>query len=770
MTKVEIPLKVDDCVACANAIEKVLVELPGVKKAVVNPVTEKVSLEFDSQKVGKKNFVKAIREAGYDVYEEEELEEDHEKILRQKEMSLLRKKLIAGILFSIPVAIASYPEVFTFVTLIPRQLLFVIMMILTVPVQFWVGGQFYKGLWAGLKRRNANMDSLIAIGTSAAFFYSALATFFPFLFEKGGLPVQTYFEASAIINTLIILGKFLEAKAKGEASEAIKKLMGLAPKTARLKRDGKEVDIPIKEVGIGDLIIVRPGEKIPVDGQIVEGSSSIDQSVITGESVPVDKKVGDLVIGATINKSGSFVFRAQKVGRDTILAQIIKLVQEAQGSKAPIQRLADTVSGYFVPVVIVLAILTFMIWYVFGPFPAFTFAFVNFIAVLIIACPCALGLATPTAILVGTGLGAEHGILIKDASSLETAHKVKTVVFDKTGTLTKGEPEVTDIVISDQGPVTSKKELLRVAASAEKRSEHPLGKAVVKKAQEEKLQLSDPKNFRALEGLGIEAEIDGKKVIKGNLKLMNERKIIVDRKIHQAIEKLASEGKTPMLVAIKETRDQRPETRNRKEKFWSLKAGDWQLAGIIAVADTLKENSKEAVENLHQMGIEVAMITGDNKKTAQAIAREVKIDRVLAEVLPEEKEREIEKLKNEGKIVSAVGDGINDAPMLAASDIGIAMGTGTDVAMESAGMTLMSGDLMGVVRAIKLSKATMRTIKLNLFWAYIYNTLGIPIAMGILYPFAGILLSPIIASAAMAFSSFSVVGNSLLLKRFRFSQ
>lgn len=510
-----------------------------------------------------------------------------------------------------------------------------------------------------------------------------------------------------------------------------------------------EVKLPIDKIKVGDLIIVRPGEKIPVDGVIVEGNSSIDESMVTGESMPVEKKVGDKVIGATINKSGSFTFRAEKVGRDTVLSQIVNLVKAAQGSKAPIQRLADIVTGYFVPVVMVLAVLTFMVWYVLGPEPAFTFAFLNFIAVLIIACPCALGLATPTAIMVGTGIGAEHGILIKDATNLELAHKVTTVVFDKTGTLTRGEPEVTDVI-----PVsnTSEVELLQIAASAESRSEHPLGQAVVKKAREEGLELVKPEEFKAIEGQGIEAKLrmaNGLwRIVKGNRLLMQNNGVKISEEVEKEMLRLENEGKTAMLVAI------------------AIGHTPYAISGIIAVADTLKETTVKAVEELKKMGITPIMITGDNERTAKAIAQKVGIEEVLAEVQPVDKARKIQELKGQGKVVAMVGDGINDAPALAASDIGIAMGTGTDVAMESAGITLMSGDLQGVVRAIKLSKATMRTIKTNLFWAYIYNTLGIPLAAGILYPLFGLLLSPMIASAAMAFSSVSVVFNSLLLKRF----
>lgn len=837
MEKFELPIKGMHCVSCALRIEGALSRVPGVKSARVNFATESALVEIDSDKVKREDLVMAVRNAGYEVIEKKtppdvvspdidggETEDggDWEEKERKKEVDSLRNKLWVGIALSLPVAVLSYPQWLAYVAEIPQFTRFLIMFLFTAPVQFWVGGQFYQGFWRGLKHRAANMDSLIAIGTSAAFFYSVLATFNPQLFEKGGIPVDTYFEAAAVINTLIILGRYLEAKAKAGTSAAIKKLIGLAPKTARVLRNKKEIDIPIREVKVGDLVIVRPGEKIPVDGIISEGASSIDESMVTGESVPVDKKKGDRVVGATINKSGSFIFQAEKVGKDTVLSQIINLVKAAQGSKAPIQRLADIVTGYFVPVVMVLAVLTFMAWFVLGPEPAFTFAFLNFIAVLIIACPCALGLATPTAIMVGTGIGAEHGVLIKDATNLELAHKITTVVFDKTGTLTKGEPEVTDIIPVAAGPVTgedpevtrlwgalrsgvgsdkfsnasvlrpptatsdtvafgdSRENLLRdtpprapleedrllllkLAASAESRSEHPLGQAVVKKAKEEGLELVKPEDFKAIEGQGIRAEFQMSNVkyqiLKGNRLLMKNNGVKITDEMEKEMLKLENEGKTAMLVAL------------------AISHKPYTISGIIAVADTLKETTVKALAELKKMGITPIMITGDNQRTARSIAQKVGIEEVLAEVQPVDKARKIQELKVETqsrlgeprrkKVVAMVGDGINDAPALAASDIGIAMGTGTDVAMESAGITLMSGDLQGVVRAIKLSRATMRTIKMNLFWAYIYNALGIPLAAGILYPFLGLLLSPIIASAAMAFSSVSVVSNSLLLKRFK---
>ena len=570
------------------------------------------------------------------------------------------------------------------------------------------------------------MDTLIAVGTSAAFGYSLAATFLPSFFPEG--LAEVYFDTAVIIIALILLGRWLEARAKGQTSEAIKKLMGLQAKTAQILRDGQEVDIPVEDVRVGDIVLVRPGEKIPVDGVVVEGRSSVDQSMITGESLPVAKAEGDEVIGATLNKVGAFKFRATKVGKDTALAQIIKLVEDAQGSKAPIQRLADQISGVFVPGVIAIALGTFTVWYLFGPEPAFTHALVSFVAVLIIACPCALGLATPTAIMVGTGKGAENGVLIKGGESLETAHKLQVIILDKTGTLTEGEPVVTDILVNGR---LTEAELLHLAASAERGSEHPLGEAIVEGAKERALSLAEPTDFRAIAGHGIRAVIEGKDVLLGNLKLMQDEGVSLDGLREEAV-RLSDEGKTAMYMAL-----------------------DGEAAGIIAVAE------------LRGLGLEVYMLTGDNLRTAQAIGRELGLDQVLAEVLPQDKTAKVRELQEQGKVVAMVGDGINDAPALAQADVGIAIGTGTDVAMEAADITLMSGDLRGVVSAIALSKATMRTIKRNLFWAYAYNTAGIPVAAGVLYPFFGILLNPAIAAGAMAFSSVLVVTNSLRLKGFR---
>jgi Cu+-exporting ATPase len=627
--------------------------------------------------------------------------------------------------------------------------------VLATPVQFWAGWQFYKGFWGGLKHKTANMNTLIAVGTSVAYIYSVIAILFPEFIASGGRMAHVYFETSVLIIALILLGRFLEARAKGQTSEAIKKLMGLRAKTARVIRNEEEVDIPVEEVQVGDIVVVRPGEKIPVDGKITEGYSSVDESMITGESIPVEKNKGDKVIGATINKTGSFRFEATKVGKETALAQIIKLVEEAQGSKAPIQKLADIISAYFVPAVIGIAALTFILWFFIGPPPALTFALLNAVAVLIIACPCALGLATPTAIMVGTGKGAENGVLIRSAEALETAHKIKAIILDKTGTLTQGQPAVTDVVTVSGFNET---ELLSLAASAEQGSEHPLGEAIVTAAREKKLTLSKTTEFNAIPGHGIESRINGHKVLLGNLKLIKERGFHLNGLESKSV-KLSEEGKTPMFVSI-----------------------DDKVAGIIAVADTLKPSSEETVSQLQRLGLEVIMLTGDNKRTAEAIARQVGIDRVLAEVLPKNKVSEVKRLQDEGKIVAMVGDGINDAPALAQANVGIAIGTGTDIAMEAADVTLISGDLRGLVTAISLSKKTMRTIKQNLFWAFAYNTALIPVAAGILYLIFGQsgtpeglrfffgdygFLNPVLAALAMAASSITVVSNSLRLRGFR---
>jgi Cu+-exporting ATPase len=717
---------------CAGVVKKTLDRLNGVVRSEVDFANERADIEYDSQAVSIHEIKKAIKDAGYEPVEDK----DKEKEAREREIRTLKKKLMVGGLISIVIFLGSFPELFPWMPDMLRNHL--TLLILTTPVQFWVGWIFYKGMWSALRARTADMNTLIAVGTSAAYLYSAAVTLFPGVVIEQGLEAQVYFDTAAIIITLIILGRLLEAIAKGKTSEAIKKLMGLQAKTARVIRKGKELTIPVEDVQVGDIVIVKPGEKIPVDGFVVDGHSSVDESMITGESIPIEKRKGDEVIGATINKYGVLKFRATKVGKDTTLAQIIKLVEEAQGSKAPIQRLADVISSYFVPVVIAIAVLSFLAWYLSGM--SFVFSLSILIAVLIIACPCALGLATPTAIMVGTGKGAENGILIKGGEALETAHKIQTIIFDKTGTLTKGKPEVTDVV-----PVGkySKKDILKFAAIAEKGSEHPLGEAIVNEAKSKKIRIPDAKTFRAIPGHGVKVTYGRKSILLGNRKLMKDNRIKTDN-VESQMRVLEREGKTVMIIAM-----------NKK------------VIGLVAVADTLKEYSREAVQRLQKMGLEVVMITGDNERTAKGIARQVGIERVLAEVLPDEKADEIKKLQKEGKVVAMVGDGINDAPALAQADIGIALGSGTDVAMETGDIVLIKDDLRDVVISIDLSKYTIKKIKQNLFWAFVYNTAGIPVAAGVLYPFTGFLLNPIIAAAAMAFSSVSVVSNSLLMKRYK---
>ncbi len=623
---------------------------------------------------------------------------------------------------------------------------YLILLLLTIPVQFWVGSQFYKGITIVFKYKMADMNTLVALGTLFAFIYSLVVTIFvlfPNLFANIKIEQAVYFDTSAIIITLVLLGRYFEAKAKGKASEAIKKLLKLKPLKATVISNGVEIEKDIDDVKVGDIIIVKPGEKIPVDGEIIEGSSEVDESMVTGESLPVIKNKGDNVIGATVNISGSFKFKATKVGKDTFLSQIIELVEDAQSSKAPIQKLADLIASYFVPIVIGIGFLTFILWLIFGESHSFTFAITRFVSVMVIACPCALGLATPTAIIVGTGKGAENGIFIKNAESLEIAYKLNTIVFDKTGTLTKGELVVTDIIMEDKcDTVKSEEELLFYAASSELRSEHPLGKAVVKKAKELNISLVEPVNFKTISGKGIEAYVNGEKVLKGNYFFMKEMGIDIDNyDYEQKIIEFGAQGKTPVFISIEN-----------------------KICGMIAFADKLKDNAKEVIAELKKLGFEVMMITGDNRKTANYIASEAGIEKVLAEVLPEDKANEIKRLQAQKKVVAMVGDGINDAPSLAQADIGIALGTGTDIALEAGSIALVSGDLNGVLKTINLSRNTVRIIRQNLFWAFFYNILLIPIAAGALYPSFRILINPMYGAAAMAFSSISVVSNSLRLK------
>ncbi len=746
--QIQLPIGGMSCAVCAKRVEKAISELEGVADVNVNFAAEKAFVTYNPQKVRPSAMKEAVLKAGYQPLENKGAgAEDEDRKRREKEINTMKKKFIAAAIFAFPLLYIAMVPMIKFVSLPGAKMLDGLMMnyplfyallefFLTVPV-ICVGYRFYTVGFKSLFQKSPNMDSLIAVGTTAAVAFSLYNTF---QIAKGNFQAvhSLYFESAGVIITLILLGKMLEAVSKGKTGEAIKKLMGLAPKTAFVIQNGAETEIPVEEVEIGDIIIVKPGSKIPVDGVVIEGHTAIDESMLTGESMPVDKKAGDKVYAASLNTTGTVKFRAEKVGSDTALAQIIKLVEQAQGSKAPIAKLADIVAGYFVPAVIAIAVASGIAWFI-GT-GDFKFALTIFISVLVIACPCALGLATPTAIMVGTGKGAENGILIKSGEALETAHKINAIILDKTGTITEGKPSVTDLICASN---FTQEKLLQLVASAEKNSEHPLGQAIVRGAQEKSLALLEAENFNSITGQGIEAQIAGLSVFVGNRKMMEEKNISV-KELEKDADKLAEEGKTPVFVAT-----------------------DGQPAGIVAVADVVKKSSRAAIESLHKMGIEVAMITGDNKKTAEAIARQVGIDRVLAEVLPQDKAFEVKKLQQEGRKVAMVGDGINDAPALAQSDIGIAIGSGTDVAMESADIVLMHSDLTDVPTAILLSKKTIRNIKQNLFWAFGYNTIGIPVAAGVLYLFGGPLLNPMLAAAAMSLSSVSVLTNALRLKRFK---
>ncbi|PKN90736.1 MAG: copper-translocating P-type ATPase [Chloroflexi bacterium HGW-Chloroflexi-6] len=732
------------CASCVQFIETELKATPGVLKALVNVATQEATVDYLPEKTTLANLNTAIENWGYKprpAASDEPVDKQEEAHAR--EYRKLMNKFWFAAAVSILVMITAYYQVVPILrdlSMDSLRLLWGLTGLLTLPVMFWSGIDFFTGAWAAFKHRSANMNTLIALGTGAAWLYSTFAILFPSVFPEG--TSEPFYDVVAVVIALVVLGQALELRAKGQSSAAIKKLLGLQAKTARVIRDGQEIDLPVEEVLVGDVIQVRPGEKVPVDGVIVDGSSAVDESMLTGESLPVSKKQGDEVIGATLNKTGAFKFRATKVGKDTALAQIVKMVQDAQNSKAPIARLVDVISGYFVPVVMILAVWTFVIWFTVGPQPQLVYALVTSVTVLIIACPCALGLATPMSLMVGIGKGAENGILIRSGESLQNARAIQTVVLDKTGTITKGKPELTDLVVADGNPWTDD-EMLRLAASVEKVSEHPLAQAIIDGAQARKLELDDVKDFEAIPGHGVSAQVSGRSLLIGNLKLMNREQIALGS-LEEKSKSLADDGKTPMYVAI-----------------------DGQAAGIIAVADTVKEDSAEAIAILQKMGIEVVMITGDNRRTAEAIARKVGITRVLAEVLPEDKANNIHLLQAEGKKVAMVGDGINDAPALAQADVGLAIGTGTDVAIEASDITLIKGSLKGVVTAIEVSRATMTNIYQNLVGAFFYNVLGVPVAMGILFPFFGLLLSPMIAGAAMAFSSVTVVGNANRLRGFK---
>ena len=744
-----IPIDGMHCSSCVIRVELALRTTPGILSARANLGPNAVDIEYDPETVDFDAIRKAIASAGYRVAEPKidpasETLDPAEAANEQEYRNLMRKFWFAAAI-SVPVMALSYPD------LIPglrewmpmgsgtRRIVWSLLGVLSLPVLVWAGSQFFIGMWDALKHRAANMHTLIAIGISAAYLYSVVAVAWPGLFPNMAL-AEVFWDVTDVVVALVVLGLALEIKAKGRTSQAIKKLIGLQAKIARVIRDGKESDISVEEVVVGDVVVVRPGEKVPVDGEVISGSSAVDESMITGESMPIEKQSGDEVIGGTLNKTGSFRFTATKVGKDTALATIIQMVKDAQGSKAPIQRVVDTVSGYFVPAVMILAVLAFVAWYVFGPEPRLIYATVVFVTTLIIACPCALGLATPTSLTVGIGKGAENGILIRSGDALQASEKLNTIILDKTGTITKGEPALTDVVTA---PGYDEPTVLRLTASLERGSEHPLGEAIVKGAITRNLTLSDAENFIAIPGHGVSGRIDGHDVLFGNAKLMRDRNVTIDMLLGDW-ERLAGEGKTPMYVAI-----------------------DGKAAGLIGVADTVKSDSKAAIAVLKSLGIEVVMLTGDNKRTGRAIAREVGIDRVLAEVLPNDKAHEVQKLQLEGKSVGMVGDGVNDAPGLAQADVGFAIGTGTDVAIEASDVTLIKGSLIGVVTAIEISRATMRNVRQNLVGAFGYNSLGIPVAMGVLYPFIGLLLSPLIAAAAMAFSSVTVVTNANRLRFFK---
>jgi len=748
ISSVRLGLKGMGCASCVATIEEALLAQKGIHTASVNFAASTVEIGFDSDIVSVSAIRQVIKEAGYSAVEsrddsEESLQKEEAEKLAEYQ-TLMKKFWLAGAI-SIPNVLLMYPQLipglneFMPPESLERQIVWMIQGVLTTFVLFWSGSQFFTGMWAALKHRSANMHTLISVGVSAAYLYSIVATLFPHIFPKEAA-AEPFWDVTTVVIALVVLGLAMESKAKGKTSEAIKKLIGIQAKTARVIRGGTQKEIPVEEVLVDDIVLVRPGEKIPVDGIVTEGASSVDESMITGEPIPAEKSVGDEVIGATINKNGTFYFRATKVGKDTALANIIRLVQQAQGSKAPIQRIVDQVAAFFVPTVMILSLLAFMGWYNFGPEPRFIFAIISLVTTLIIACPCALGLATPTSLTVGIGKGAENGILIRSGDALQKAEKINAIILDKTGTITEGKPALTDITVM---PDFEDNEVLKLAASLEALSEHPLAEAVVEGAKQADLSLVPAHDVKAVTGHGISGTVEGRNVLIGTSKFLSEQGVAVDGLIDIA-EIYTPKGKTPILIAI-----------------------DGKAAAVFAVADKVKADSKEAIAQLHRMGLEVFMITGDNKVTAEAIAKEVGVDHVLAEVLPEQKAHEVQKLQSRGKVVAMVGDGINDAPALAAADIGLAIGSGTDVAIEAADITLIKGSLKGVVTAMDISRATMRNVKQNLLGAFGYNVLGIPVAMGVLYPFFGILLSPIIAGGAMAFSSVTVVSNANRLRFYK---
>ena len=759
MERMTAPVRGMHCAACVGKVERALTSVPGVESASVNLATEQAAVVFDPARTDLARLRAAVAAAGYELAEARPDRVpgeavDGERAAREAAQRREKLKFVVGAVLSAPVLLGGMSHVLPWVPGVLQNPW--VQLVLATPVQVWVGWQFHRGFVHDLRYRTASMSTLVSIGTSAAYLWSVAVTLWPHAFMRHG--AMTYYDVSAVVITLVVLGRWLEARARGRTSEAIRRLMSLAPRAARVIRDGVEMDVPTAEVRVGDFVRIRPGERVPVDGVVTEGASTVDESMLTGESLPAEKAPESSVFAGTVNRTGSFVFRAARVGSETTLARIIQLVAEAQGSRAPIQRLADRVAAVFVPIVLVIAALTFIAWWLFGPEPAGLLALANAVAVLVIACPCAMGLATPTAIMVATGRGAEFGVLIKSAAALERLHRVDTVVFDKTGTLTVGRPAVTDVIpvgpavgvraaggaaAEASGEMTAADEILALAAAAEQASEHPLGEAVVARAKERGLALPPMREFSTVAGQGIDAMTTDGRVLLGNRTLMDARGIDVDV-LAPGVQRLAAEGKTVIYVAF---------------------AG--QVLGVIAVADVPKPEAKSVVAALKRLGVSVAMLTGDHRLTAEAIARQAGLDRVLAEVLPEDKARAIKVLQAEGRRVAMVGDGINDAPALAQADVGIAMGSGTDVAIDAADVTLMRGDLNGVVTAIELSRATIRVIRENLVWAFGYNTILIPVAAGVLYPVWGVLLSPILAGSAMAFSSVSVVTNSLRLKRWR---